>query len=345
MKRSMRTGRDATPLRQRRGTGIRPVMHGRDAHATVGLARALVMTALALLPLSLRAAPFALTQDWSDTDTAGWETADGQTLLDTTDGALRITFPAQVVPAYASDIVWMPVPEHVRVTNIVFRLDAPDQPPSALRAVLAGRHSGITWFTPVVPPTAGTTVTFTVPASASSGWTPGVGHDAPAWDRDIHRAGFVGLYLRRHGDPAAQRLVLEAFRLEGIRTLIDSDGDGMDDAWEQEHGLVVGLDDSTERRDGSGMTNREQFLAGTDPNDSNSLLALTIEPAGDEPGAFDITWPSAPYRWYRVLRAPAPGGPYAPVSGPLHALPPCNHYRDRTASRDTASFYRLEILP
>ncbi|MCB9791735.1 MAG: carboxypeptidase regulatory-like domain-containing protein [Alphaproteobacteria bacterium] len=45
----------------------------------------------------------------------------------------------------------------------------------------------------------------------------------------------------------------------------DSDNDGMGDAWEREHGLDVGRDDSGEDPDGDGYTNLEEYLLGTDP--------------------------------------------------------------------------------
>lgn len=45
----------------------------------------------------------------------------------------------------------------------------------------------------------------------------------------------------------------------------DSDNDGMNDDWERQHGLIVGIDDSGEDPDNDGLTNLEEFLAGTNP--------------------------------------------------------------------------------
>jgi hypothetical protein len=54
----------------------------------------------------------------------------------------------------------------------------------------------------------------------------------------------------------------------------DSDHDGMNDAWELDHGLVVGIDDSALDEDANGgpdgLTNLEEFLRGTDPQDADT---------------------------------------------------------------------------
>lgn len=50
------------------------------------------------------------------------------------------------------------------------------------------------------------------------------------------------------------------------RTLVtDSDNDGMNDAWERLHGLVVGTDDSAGDLDGDGLLNLSEYTAETDP--------------------------------------------------------------------------------
>ena len=49
---------------------------------------------------------------------------------------------------------------------------------------------------------------------------------------------------------------------------VDSDGDGMPDAWETQHGLdPQNGEDGALDSDGDGYTNVEEYLNGTDPNE------------------------------------------------------------------------------
>ena len=48
--------------------------------------------------------------------------------------------------------------------------------------------------------------------------------------------------------------------LSSSTALLDSDDDGMPDAWENTHGLDAFLDDSAKDKDGDGYTNIEEYL-------------------------------------------------------------------------------------
>ena len=55
----------------------------------------------------------------------------------------------------------------------------------------------------------------------------------------------------------------------------DTDGDGMPDAWESDHGFDPGNPaDASEDPDNDGRTNLEEYLAGTDPHDPGSVLRI-----------------------------------------------------------------------
>jgi hypothetical protein len=51
----------------------------------------------------------------------------------------------------------------------------------------------------------------------------------------------------------------------------DSDGDGMTDGWEVENALDPLVDDAAADPDGDGFTNYQEFVAGSDPRDGESL--------------------------------------------------------------------------
>ncbi len=78
----------------------------------------------------------------------------------------------------------------------------------------------------------------------------------------------------------------------------DADGDGMGDAWEAAHGLNPGLDDASADRDGDGLTNRGEWIAGTLPDDPASRFAIIDERrVGSD---IEITWTTFPGKRYRV---------------------------------------------
>jgi hypothetical protein len=80
---------------------------------------------------------------------------------------------------------------------------------------------------------------------------------------------------------------------------IDSDGDGIPDSWEDLYGLNKNdPNDAHLDLDGDGMTNLEEYLAGTDPTSSASVLAITA--VEDVPGGILLRWNSVAGRHYRV---------------------------------------------
>jgi hypothetical protein len=85
----------------------------------------------------------------------------------------------------------------------------------------------------------------------------------------------------------------------------DTDGDGIPDWWTQQYfGHATGQEGDLSRAqddaDGDGLSNVEEFLAGTIPTNAASVLALHI--AMDVP-TYDVTlsWGAVPGRSYQVL--------------------------------------------
>jgi len=86
-----------------------------------------------------------------------------------------------------------------------------------------------------------------------------------------------------------------------IQPGVDTDGDGLPDAWELTHygSLADGPGADT---DGDGQTSLEEYLAGTNPNDPSSVLAITSHnsTAGT---STTLTWKSVMNRNYRIQQS------------------------------------------
>lgn len=89
----------------------------------------------------------------------------------------------------------------------------------------------------------------------------------------------------------------------------DTDADGLPDVWERRHGLIVGeaaSDRGEDDRDGDGVNNLGEFLAGTDPTQAGSVLRLGGEL--DAAGGLLLRWNRVPGRAVRVAVRELLGG-------------------------------------
>ncbi len=136
------------------------------------------------------------------------------------------------------------------------------------------------------------------------------------------------------------------------RAIIDTVGNAISDDWELAHFGYIGIDPHADA-DGSGMTNWEEFLAGTDPHDSNSVLRIeSIKQTAQNQIA--IRWNSrqtdtVPMRYYRILKADDPHST-SPIDWNAIAkdLAPDGDetlYEDTSETSDTTHWYRIEVQP
>ena len=82
----------------------------------------------------------------------------------------------------------------------------------------------------------------------------------------------------------------------------DTDGDGVPDLWEMEHGTQPFIADANEDPDGDGVSNLAEFKAGTDPQSASSYLH--VEQVSWEGGGLGLQFTARAQRSYSVLYKP-----------------------------------------
>jgi len=131
----------------------------------------------------------------------------------------------------------------------------------------------------------------------------------------------------------------------------DSDGDTLADPWEVRFGLDptlgTGANGTDGDPDGDRFTNAQEQLAGTDPRDANSLLALALNVVDTR--HYRLSWSAVSGKRYQLEFANGSPNNFANVSTgdfPRVATSPNESYEDVLAAPvPTTRFYRIRLVP
>lgn len=117
----------------------------------------------------------------------------------------------------------------------------------------------------------------------------------------------------------------------------DSDGDQLPDYWEEQYFTNLTYGPVEPPGDSDMQSNLEEYIAGTDPTDSNSFFAIT----NSSTGSFVVEWTSVEGREYKVLWAETLTNNFEPID--LVMEYPQNSYTDAEHSADSSGFYKVEV--
>ncbi len=140
--------------------------------------------------------------------------------------------------------------------------------------------------------------------------------------------------------PAGAETLLYSAQRQGLIERIDlSLGSETFEAWSQR--LFGGQVSPAADADGDGQTNYQEYLAGTDPKNPQSHLALTsFMPAPG--GGFTFTWDSVAGKVYRVERSTGAGS-WSPVGQSLTGTGGPLSFTDNNPGEGSRLFYRVTV--
>jgi hypothetical protein len=128
----------------------------------------------------------------------------------------------------------------------------------------------------------------------------------------------------------------------------DTDGDGIPNGWEQTHGLdPLNPDDADADPDKDGMSNLQEYQAGTNPTNAASCLKITSLTLTN--GSVRVRWSAVGGKHYVVQTNSDLGAVFSDAS-PVIAVPGTaetvtNYLDPGAATNSRTHYYRIRLAP
>jgi type VI protein secretion system component Hcp len=123
------------------------------------------------------------------------------------------------------------------------------------------------------------------------------------------------------------------------QSTLDTDSDGMPDAWENYYGLAPDRNNANEDADGDGLTDLQEFQLGTNPVSAESRFSAAAAPVQQEPASIDISWEAVAGVTYVIEWSPNLLQTFVPLGGTWLADSPA--MKVRITKSGPTGFFRV----